>query len=72
MDCKKERHWHIVINGDNVPENKDTVVGMWVCGTETYAELCYYDPDTKEWFSVNPGTRDDAVVEPDYWIECPD
>ena len=55
-----------------MPDNKDTVVGVWVCGTETYAELCYHDPDTKEWFSVNPSTRDDAVIEPDYWIECPD
>ena len=71
MDCKKELHWHIVINGDNVPESKEVVVGVWVCGAETYSELCYYDKDTKEWFSANPETREFAVNEPDYWIEFP-
>ena len=72
MDCKKERHWHIVINGNNVPEGKEVVVGVWTCGTEIYAELCYYDEGGDEWFSANPSTKGDAVNEPDYWIEFPD
>ncbi len=72
MDCKAERHWHIIINGDNCPETPDVVVGVWISTTETMAELCYYDKDTQEWFSANPDTKGDALKEPDYWIEFPD
>lgn len=72
MDCKKERHWHIVINGDNCPETAETVVGVWISGTETYSELCKYDTECKEWYSMNPATKGDAVREPDYWMEFPD
>lgn len=72
MDCKIARHWHIVINGDNCPNNEQVVVGMFISGTETIAELCYYQKETREWFSANPGTKGDAIIEPDYWIETPD
>lgn len=72
MDCKKERHWHIIINGSNCPETNDVVVGVWTCTTETTAELCYYEKETDEWFSANPGTKGDALCEPDYLIEFPD
>ena len=72
MDCKEERHWHIIINGDNCPETPDVVVGVWISTTETMAELCYYDQETHELFSANPDTRGDALMEPDYWIEFPD
>lgn len=72
MDCKAERHWHIVVNGDNVPKTREVVVGFWISTTETICELCYYIKETKEWFSASPNTRDDAVIEPDYWIETPD
>lgn len=66
------RRWHIIINGDNCPLTKDAVVAVWISTTETMAELAYYDSDTKEWFSANPGTKGDALLEPDYWIEFPD
>ena len=72
MDCKKERHWHIIIDGSNCPETNEVVVGVWACATETSAELCYYEKETDEWFSANPGTKGDALIEPDYWIEFPD
>lgn len=72
MDCKKERRWHIVIDGDNCPKTDDVVVGVWISVSDTQAELCYYKKDTKEWFSANPDTRDDALIDPDYWIEFPD
>lgn len=72
IDCKQTRKWHIIIDGDNVPKTENVVVGVWICGSETYAELCFYDNDCKEWYSANPGTKGDAVNEPDYWIELPD
>lgn len=72
MDCNKERYWHIVTNGDNCPADESVVVGVWIQGTETTAELCYYWKETKEWFSANPNTKGDPLIEPDYWIEYPD
>lgn len=72
MDCKAIRHWHIILAGDGCPDTNDTVVGVWISGSETYAELCKYNPDSKEWISMNPDTKGDAVREPDYWIEYPD
>lgn len=71
MDCKETRHWHIVLDGAGCPETSDTVVGVWISGTEIYAELCKYDADSKEWTSMNTGTKGDPVNEPDYWIEFP-
>ncbi len=72
MDCKTARHWHIVLNGAGCPETSETVVGVWVSGTETYAELCKYDTESEEWISMNPDTKGDALTDPDYWIEFPD
>ena len=72
MDCRETRHWHIILNGDGCPETSETVVGVWISGSESYAELCRYIPDSDEWISMNPDTRGDAVREPDYWIEFPD
>lgn len=72
MDCKATRHWHIVIDGGGCPENSETVVGVWISGTETMAELCKYDPEEGEWYSMNPDTKGDPVSDPDYWMEFPD
>ena len=72
MDCKESRHWHIVIDGDNCPPDEKVVVGVWCFGSETYAELCFYQKETKEWFSANPDRKGDALIAPDYWIEFPD
>jgi hypothetical protein len=53
------------------PKRDEIVVGFWFHITETIAELCYYDHDTREWFSGSPGSSDCALSEPDYWIETP-
>ena len=63
--------WHAIIDGRNCPGTDDVVVGYWICGSETYAELCYYDWTAKEWYSASPSTRGDPVTEPDYWTELP-
>lgn len=72
MDCKAARHWHIVVDGEGCPDHDKTVVGVWVIDDEPYAELCKYNADTKEWESMNNGTRGDLIIDPDYWIEFPD
>ena len=72
MDCKATRHWHLVIDGDNVPETSETVVGVWISTSEPMAELCQYDPESNEWTSMNPDTKGDPISEPDYWMEFPD
>jgi len=61
--------WH---DSDKQKPAKDqVVVGYWDYLTETVAELCYYDKDTKEWFSASTGGIDCALRCPDYWIETP-
>ena len=72
MDCKTARKWHIVIDGDNVPEDDLIVVGMWITGAEPWVELCHYEAEPKEWYSDQPETRGNCLREPDYWIEAPD
>jgi len=72
MDCKTARHWHIVINGDNVPEDDLIVVGMWISGDEPWVELCHYEHEPQEWYSDDPNNRGNCLREPDYWIESPD
>ena len=72
MDCKTARHWHIVMGGVGCPETSETVVGVWIIGSEPMAELCKYDPDSEEWTSMNADTKGDALCDPDYWIEFPD
>ncbi len=63
--------WHVVVDKNRGPKSSEVVVGVWISGSETSAELCYFDPDTREWFSANPGTRDDPLLPPDYWTEFP-
>ena len=53
------------------PKADQVIVGIWAYLTETFTELCYYDKDTKEWFSAQPGSQDNAIQAPDYWIEMP-
>ena len=72
MDCRETRHWHIILNGNGCPETSETVVGVWISGSEPYAELCRYIPDSDEWISMNADTKGDHVSEPDYWMEFPD
>jgi hypothetical protein len=72
MDCRETRHWHIILNGNGCPETSETVVGVWISGSEPYAELCRYIPDSDEWISMNADTKGDPVSEPDYWMEFPD
>ena len=48
------------------------MVGVWISGSEPYAELCRYIPDSDEWISMNADTKGDPVSEPDYWMEFPD
>lgn len=61
--------WH---DSDKQKPAKDqVVVGYWDYLTEMVAELCYYDKDTKEWFSASAEGVDCALRCPDYWIETP-
>lgn len=69
---KLKSGWNVILDGKNCPVNDDTVVAVWVQGTETSAELAYYEEATKEWFSANPGTKGDPMIEPDYWIQFPE
>ncbi len=68
---KKQPQWHVVIDGSGCPKNNDRVIALWDTGTEREASIAQYDPETKEWFSLNAGSRGDALIAPDYWIEYP-
>ena len=68
----KDKGWHSIINKkSNRPKDK-VVVGYFISGPYEFAELCYYDPESDEWFSASPETRGDKLNEPDYWIDLPD
>lgn len=64
--------WNIIINGNGkMPPSLEVVVGYFISGPYEFAELCYYDSESDEWFSAQPETRDDPLNEPDYWIDKP-
>ena len=71
MQTKTPNGWNIIINGENCPPDDNIVVAVWVQGSETEAELAYYEKEPKEWYSANPGSKGDPMIEPDYWIEFP-
>ena len=53
------------------PKREQVVVGFWWYVDETIAELCYYDHDTKQWFSASKDSTDCEMNPPNYWINMP-
>ena len=65
--------WKVIVDGSSERPPKDKiVVGYFISGSYNFAELCYYDQESDEWFSASPETLDDPIIEPDYWIEKPE
>lgn len=65
--------WTAIIDKNSQRPQKDkVVVGYYISGPYKFAELCYYDQESDEWFSASPDTIDYPVNEPDYWINLPD
>jgi len=68
----KNKDWNTIVDGNSKrPQKDEVVVGYFISGPYKFAELCYYDPESDEWFSASPDTYDDPVNKPDYWIEKP-
>ncbi len=68
----KEKYWHVIENGNGCPSDSHPVIAIWVIGDFREGGLAYYDPDTKEWTSLNVSNLGDPLIEPKYWIELPE
>ncbi len=62
----------MIIDGAGCPPNDDVVIAVWTEGTEKFACIATYSPETREWMALNSDIEGDMMNEPDYWIEYPD